>query len=41
MKDGLMGEFAKEKIQSIIKYHEDLEKKFKTNKKRIKKEIKK
>ena len=27
MKDGLMGEFAKDKIQSIIKYHEDIEKK--------------
>lgn len=27
MKDGLMGEFAKEKIQSIIKYHEELLKK--------------
>ena len=27
MKNGLMGEFAKEKIQSIIKYHEDIEKK--------------
>lgn len=27
MKDGLMGEFAKEKIQSIIKYHENIEKK--------------
>ncbi len=27
MKDGLMGEFAKNKIQSIIKYHEDIEKK--------------
>ncbi|MCG3692395.1 AAA family ATPase [Aliarcobacter butzleri] len=24
MKDGLMGEFAKDKIQSIIKYHEEL-----------------
>jgi len=24
MKDGLMGEFAKEKIQSIIKYHEEI-----------------
>ena len=27
MKDGLMGEFAKEKIQSIINYHEELLKK--------------
>ena len=27
MKDGLMGEFAKSKIQSIIKYHENIEKK--------------
>ncbi len=27
MKDGLMGEFAKSKIQSIIKYNEDIEKK--------------
>ncbi|MCT7547977.1 ATP-binding protein [Aliarcobacter butzleri] len=27
MKNGLMGEFAKDKIQSIIKYHEDIEKK--------------
>ena len=27
MKDGLIGEFAKEKIQSIIKYHEGIEKK--------------
>ena len=27
MKDGLMGEFAKDKIQSIIKYHEYIEKK--------------
>jgi energy-coupling factor transporter ATP-binding protein EcfA2 len=27
MEDGLMGEFAKVKIQSIIKYHEDIEKK--------------
>jgi hypothetical protein len=27
MKDGLMGEFAKEKIQSVIKYHEDIDKK--------------
>ncbi len=27
MKDGLMGEFAKEKIQSIIKYHEEIENK--------------
>ncbi|MCT7537179.1 ATP-binding protein [Aliarcobacter butzleri] len=27
MKGGLMGEFAKDKIQSIIKYHEDIEKK--------------
>ena len=27
MKDGLMGEFAKDKIKSIIKYHEDIEKK--------------
>ncbi|MFA9239168.1 MAG: AAA family ATPase [Candidatus Paceibacteria bacterium] len=27
MKDGLMGEFAKDKIQSIIKYNEDIEKK--------------
>ncbi|WP_151950400.1 ATP-binding protein [Aliarcobacter butzleri] len=27
MKDGLMGEFAKDKIQLIIKYHEDIEKK--------------
>lgn len=27
MKDGLMGEFTKDKIQSIIKYHEDMEKK--------------
>ncbi|OCL92009.1 hypothetical protein [Aliarcobacter thereius] len=27
MKKGLMGEFAKEKIQSIIKYHEELLKK--------------
>lgn len=27
MKDGLMGEFAKDKIQSIIKYHEELSKK--------------
>ncbi len=27
MKDGLMGEFAKDKIQSIIKFHEDIEKK--------------
>ena len=27
MKDGLMGEFAKDKIQSIIKYHEELLKK--------------
>ncbi len=27
MKDGLMGEFAKDKIQSIIKYHDDIEKK--------------
>jgi predicted ATPase len=27
MKDGLMGEFAKEKIQSIIKYHEEIKNK--------------
>lgn len=27
IKNGLMGEFAKEKIQSIINYHEDIEKK--------------
>lgn len=27
MKDGLMGEFAKDKIQSIIKYHEEIGKK--------------
>lgn len=27
MKDGLMGEFAKDKIQSIIDYHEELLKK--------------
>ncbi|RXJ95142.1 hypothetical protein CRV00_05140 [Malaciobacter molluscorum] len=32
MKDGLMGEFAKEKIQSIIKYHKEILKKDLTKK---------
>lgn len=32
MKDGLIGEFAKEKIQSIITYHEEILKKELTNK---------